>query len=82
MGTRLTGFLSCDSLRYIILRIIIPGPKYPFVAYLFRKLVSTMATSGFGPYHGLWLDDAPTKCIGIIPIPWTMMPVLGFVNIV
>ncbi len=41
----------------------------------------TMATIGFGPYHGLWLDDSPTKRIGIIPTPCTMMRVLGFVDI-
>ena len=27
-------------------------------------LVPTMASSGFGPYHGMWLEDAQTKCIG------------------
>ena len=31
--------------------------------------VSTMAPSGFGPYRGLWLEDAPTKYIGVIPTP-------------
>jgi hypothetical protein len=40
-----------------------------------------MAKSGFGPYHGPWLDDAPTKPIGIIPTPWMMTRVLGFVEI-
>jgi hypothetical protein len=40
-----------------------------------------MATSSFGPYHGLWLDDTPTKCIGAIPTPWMMTHVLGFVEI-
>jgi hypothetical protein len=40
-----------------------------------------MATSGFGPYHGLWLDDAPTKPIGVIPTPWKMTHGLGFVKI-
>jgi hypothetical protein len=64
--TILMSFLLCDSLWYVILRRIIPGPKYPFATYLFRKPVSTMATSGFGPYHGLWLDDTPTKHIGVI----------------
>jgi len=38
-----------------------------------------MVMSDFGPYHGLWLDDAPTKCIGVIPTPWTMMRALGFI---
>jgi hypothetical protein len=40
-----------------------------------------MATISFGAYHGLWLDDAPTKRIGVIPTPWTMMRALGFVDI-
>ncbi len=34
-----------------------------------------------GPYHGLWLDDAPTKRIGVIPTPWTMTLALGFAEI-
>ena len=41
-----------------------------------------MATSGFGPYHGLWLDDALTKLIGLIPPPWMMTGVLDFVKII
>jgi hypothetical protein len=40
-----------------------------------------MATSGFGPYHGVWLDDAPTKHIGIIPTPWVMTDALVFAKI-
>ena len=43
-------------------------------------LVSTMASSGFGPYHGMSLEDAQTKCVGIIPIPWEMTHVLGLVQ--
>jgi hypothetical protein len=39
-----------------------------------------MAKSGFGPYHGLWLDDTPTKRIGVIPTPW-MTRALGFIEI-
>jgi hypothetical protein len=40
-----------------------------------------MAMSCFGPYHGLWHNDAPTKPIGIIPTPWMMTRALGFVEI-
>ncbi len=40
-----------------------------------------MVTSGFDPYHGLWLDDAPSKHIGIMLTPWTMTDALGFVKI-
>ena len=38
-----------------------------------------MAAGGFGPYHHLWADDAPSKRIGVTPTPWAMMPALGFV---
>ena len=43
-------------------------------------LVPAMAPSGFGPYHGLWLEDTTTKCIGAIPTPWVMTFALGFVR--
>ncbi len=48
---------------------------------LLRKTSVTMVTSGFGPYHGLWLDDAPTKHIGVMLTPWMMTDVLGLVEI-
>ena len=31
-----------------------------------------MAPSGFGSYHGMWLEDAQTKCMDVIPTPWVM----------
>jgi hypothetical protein len=40
-----------------------------------------METRGFGPYPGLWLDDAPTKGIGMIPTPWVMTGMLDLVEI-
>jgi len=40
-----------------------------------------MAMSGFGPYHGMWLDDTPTKHIGVISTLWAMTDALGFVEI-
>ena len=43
-------------------------------------LVSNMVSSGFGPYHGMSLEDAQTKCVGIIPTPWTMPHALGLVQ--
>ena len=43
-------------------------------------LVSTMVPSGFGPYHGMWLEVTQTKCIGVIPTPWVMMLTLGLVS--
>ena len=62
-------FVALLALPYIILRRIVPGSKTTFATQLFRRPVSTMATSSFGPYHGLWLDDAPAKRIGIILTP-------------
>jgi hypothetical protein len=32
-----------------------------------------MAMSSFGPYHGLWHENAPTKRIDIITTPWMLM---------
>jgi hypothetical protein len=66
---------------YGILRTIVPGPRPPSATQLLRKTAVTIVTSGFGLYHGLWLDDAPTKCIGVILIPWRMTCALGFVEI-
>ena len=39
-----------------------------------------MAPSSFGPCHGMWLEEAQTKCIGVIPTPWAMTHVLGLVS--
>ncbi len=71
----------CDFLWYIILRRIVPGQKLLSTTQLLRKTGVTMVMSGFGPYHVLWLDDTPTKHIGIIPAPWMMTHVLGFAEI-
>jgi hypothetical protein len=40
-----------------------------------------MMMGGFGPYHGLWLDDTPTKRIGVMLTPWMVMDALGLVDI-
>jgi hypothetical protein len=73
--------LSHDFLWYIILRRIVPGPKPTSATQLLRKTSVTMVTSSFGLYHGLWLDDAPIKCIGVLPTPWMMTGALGFIEI-
>ena len=73
--------MSPDFLFYTILRRIVLGQKIPFATQLLRNTRVTMAKSGFGPYHGLWLDGAPTKRIGVIPTPWMMTRVLGFIEI-
>jgi hypothetical protein len=62
---------------YNILHTNIPGPKNLFANKLFLFFTATMVWRGFGPYHGLWLDDTPTKHIGIIPTPWMMTHALG-----
>ncbi len=45
-------FCICKYI-YIILRTIVPGSKIPFAQKLFWFVTTTMALSGFGPYHGL-----------------------------
>jgi hypothetical protein len=79
--TSLSDILSRDFSLCGILRTIVPGPKPPSAKQLLRKTAVTMVTSGFGLYHGLWLDDAPTKHICIILTPWAMTCALGFVEI-
>jgi hypothetical protein len=32
------------------------------------------------PNHGMSLEDAQTKCIDVIPTPWTMTHALGLVS--
>jgi hypothetical protein len=79
-GTRLNPIYSCaggSTISYVysyqvrntLLRI-------NYLTYL----VSTMASSGFGPYHGMSLDDAQTKCVGVIPTPCAMTHALGLVQ--
>ena len=36
-----------------------------------------MVVSGFGPYHPLVHDDAPTGLAGVILTPWAMTIALG-----
>jgi len=62
---------------YIILRTFRPGPNNLFANKLFLIFPATMASSGFGPYHGMWHEYIQTKCIGTILTPWVMTIVLG-----
>ena len=80
-GTRLRGFLSHDSLQYIILRRIVPGQKKPFATHLMRNTYATMQRSGFDPYHGLRCNNTQNKHIDVITMPWAMTDVLGLVKI-
>jgi hypothetical protein len=75
------AFVSRDFQFYSKLRRIVPVLENQCTTNLFLFYAGTMASSGFGPYHGLWHDDAPTKCIGVIPTPWMMTRALGFVEI-
>ncbi len=38
---------------------------------------ATMVVRGFGPYHYLAHEDAPTECAGVILTPWVMPLALG-----
>ena len=70
-------FIVCWKL-YIILGTFIPGPKLIFANKLFPFFsASILASSGFGPYHGMWHEYDQTKCIWAIPTPWAMMIALG-----
>jgi hypothetical protein len=40
----------------------------------------TMVVSGFGPYHCLWHDNAPTEHAGVIPTLWANVLTLGLVS--
>jgi hypothetical protein len=40
-----------------------------------------MMMGSFGPYHGLWLDDAPTKHMGVVLTPWAVTDALVLVKI-
>ncbi len=62
---------------YSILRTFIPGPKNLSANKLCSLFAATMLWSGFGPYHGMWLEYAQTKFIGVIPTPWAMTIALG-----
>jgi hypothetical protein len=62
---------------YLILRTIVPGSKTPLVQKLFWFVTATMALSSFGPYHGLWHKDAPSKHIDITPTLGAMQNALG-----
>jgi hypothetical protein len=43
----------------------------------FAFFTATMVLSGFGPYHGLWHKDAPSKRIVVTPTSGGMMHALG-----
>jgi hypothetical protein len=79
-ATRLIAFVLRDFQFYTILHTNEPAPKKPLATNILRRPVSTMASSGFGPHHGLWHDNAPTKRIGLMPTPWTMADALGLVQ--
>ena len=52
----------------------------PSCEKLFDMFGSTMASSGFGPYHGMSLEDDQTKRVGVITTPCVMTYALGLVQ--
>jgi hypothetical protein len=68
--------LTSKKVKYCLIVLTGTLPRYD---RYYANTVSTMASSGFGPYHGQWHIDAPTKCIGAIPTLWVMMTALGLV---
>ena len=64
--------------RLIVLTLTLTGTLGTIGTY-YANTVSTMASSGFGPYHGQWHVVAPTKWIGAIPALWVMTIALGLV---
>jgi hypothetical protein len=62
---------------FLILHSIVPGSRTPLAQKLFLFVTSTMAVSGFGPYHGLWCKDAQSKRIVVTPTSRVMMHALG-----
>jgi hypothetical protein len=85
--TSLTRVLKSYFLVLLTLRRNVPYFYDTFRQYYFASVSAlglcfslTMMVSGFGPYHRLRPNDAPTECADIIPTPWAMMPALGFVS--
>ncbi len=72
-STSLRSILLCDFVMYSILHTSVPAPKTSLATKLLRRLVSTMASSGFGPYHGQQHDNTPAKCIVAIPTSWVIV---------
>jgi hypothetical protein len=77
VDTILRFIFARDTRIYLILCRIVPGKKKPVTQKLFSLFAATIVQSGFCPYHGLCCEDAPTKCIGVIPTPWTKTRALG-----
>ena len=58
----------------------LPPLLFASVSPLTSRFPLTMAAGGFGPYHHLWTDDAPSKHKVVTPTLGGMMPVLGVVS--
>jgi hypothetical protein len=81
LDTSLGAYLALDIQFYSKLRRIVPVLKNQFMTNLFLIYAGTMALSGFGPYHGLWCYDTPSKHIVVTPTSGAMISALGFVSI-
>jgi hypothetical protein len=80
-GTSLVAYLSRYIQFYNKLRGIVPSCKTHCTTNLFISYAGIMALSGFGPYHGLWCYDAPSKRIIVTPTLGVMISALGLVSI-
>jgi hypothetical protein len=49
------------------------------VSLLTSRFPSTMVAGGFGRYHRLWSDDAPSKGIDVTPTSGGIIDALGLV---
>ncbi len=49
------------------------------VSQLTSRFPPTMAAGGFGPYHRLWADNAPSKGIVVTPTSGVNVDALGLV---
>ena len=61
---------------YHTFRILLAHKIHPCLSTNFVS-EATMVVSGFGPYHHLVHDDAPTEHAGVILTPWAMPFALG-----
>jgi len=86
-GQKPSGEEVSFSLRYsrimdrlnkctILLRFFLGHKIHPCFSTNFVS-EATMVVSGFGPYHHLVHDDAPTERAGVILTPWVMSLALG-----
>ncbi len=60
--------------------ILLPLLVFASVSPFTSRFPLTMAAGGFGPYHRMWTDDAPSKRKVVTTTSGGMMPALSFVS--